>query len=300
MSFINSKAIFSRQNRKRCWRSCAWLAFGFQIMIAQNLLDKFGKWLAAKLERDVSGYRPYTPFDAKNLCRVLRPGDIVLIDGGSRISTAIKYLTQSTWSHAAMFVGDIMPEPEGGAERPRLIEVELGKGTIASPLSKYATYNIRICRPIGLSPEDCRKLVSFMVDRLGTSYDMKNIIDLARYLLPTFPVPTFWRRRMLALGSGSPTRAICSTMIAQSFQSLRYPILPRIEIGEGARMTSGYSHKMIYHIRHHSLFTPRDFDLSPYFKIIKPTIELGFDYRDLTWASKATDGQAPEGDEETG
>ncbi len=260
--------------------------------MAQTLLDKFGQWMAAKLEREVSGYRPYAAFDAKTLCRVLKPGDIVLIDGGSRISSVIKYLTQSTWSHAAMYVGDAMPAPEDGSERPSLIEVELGKGAIASPLSRYATYNIRICRPIGLSDKDCRQLVNFMVQRLGTRYDMKNIIDLARYLLPALPVPVFWRRRMLALGSGSPTRAICSTMIAESFQSLRYPILPRIEVVEGAGMTSGYSPKMIYHIRHHSLFTPRDFDLSPYFKIIKPTIEFGFDYRGLHWAEKTGEEEA--------
>ena len=39
----------------------------------------------------------------------------------------------------------------------------------------------------------------------------------------------------------------------------------------------------ILHIRHHSLYTPRDFDLSPYFRIVKPTLEYGFDYRTLTW-----------------
>lgn len=68
-----------------------------------------------------------------------------------------------------------------------------------------------------------------MVSRLGLAYDLKNIIDLARYLLPTPPVPSFMRRKMLALGSGDPTRAICTTLIAQAFQSVRYPILPRVE-----------------------------------------------------------------------
>src|SRR5574337_378503 len=57
-------------------------------------------------------------------------------------------------------------------------------------------------------------------------YDLKNVVDLARYLLPTPPVPVGWRRRLLALGSGEPTQAICSTMIAQAFQSVSYPILP--------------------------------------------------------------------------
>ena len=32
--------------------------------------------------------------------------------------------------------------------------------------------------------------------------------------------------RMIALGSGDPTRAICSTMIAQAFGLVHYPILP--------------------------------------------------------------------------
>jgi hypothetical protein len=40
----------------------------------------------------------------------------------------------------------------------------------------------------------------------------------------------------------------------------------------------------ILHIRHHSLYAPADFDLSPYFKIVKPTIEEGFNYKGLTWA----------------
>jgi len=43
----------------------------------------------------------------------------------------------------------------------------------------------------------------------------------------------------------------------------------------------------IFGIRHHSLFTPRDFDLSPYFATIKPTIESGFDYKSIRWADPA-------------
>lgn len=45
---------------------------------------------------------------------------------------------------------------------------------------------------------------------------------------------------------------------------------------------SNYSRREILHIRHHSLFTPRDFDLSPYFRVVKPTLEYGFDYKKLT------------------
>lgn len=44
--------------------------------------------------------------------------------------------------------------------------------------------------------------------------------------------------------------------------------------------------KEILHIRHYSLFTPRDFDISPYFRIIRPEVEGGFDHRTLTWADR--------------
>ena len=43
----------------------------------------------------------------------------------------------------------------------------------------------------------------------------------------------------------------------------------------------------LYHIRHHSLYTPRDFDVSPYFQIVKPTIERTFDYREMPWRDDA-------------
>ena len=39
------------------------------------------------------------------LAATLRPGDVLLVEGNTRLSVAIKYLTQSTWSHAALFVG---------------------------------------------------------------------------------------------------------------------------------------------------------------------------------------------------
>ncbi|MCT8998295.1 YiiX/YebB-like N1pC/P60 family cysteine hydrolase [Chelativorans intermedius] len=250
-----------------------------------SLLDRFGRFLARRLQRESSGYQPYTPSDPETLHRTLQPGDILLVEGNQHISAAIKYLTQSTWSHAALFVGDVLPEPADGGERPRLIEVNLGEGCVAVPLSKYRTYNTRICRPSGLTPEDRDAVIAFMVERLGLKYDMRNIIDLLRYFLPTPPVPVRWRRRMIALGSGDPTRAICSSLIAQAFQSISYPILPRVvrEPGE-ASAESTYSRQEILQIRHHSLYTPRDFDLSPYFQIVKPTLAFGFDYKTLKWA----------------
>ena len=262
----------------------------------KSLLDRFAEFIAGRITAQSSGYEPYTASEPETLLEVLRPGDVLLVEGNQKVSAAIKYLTQSTWSHAALFVGDCIPEIhcEENEDYPgatsRLIEVNLGEGCVARPLEKYQTYNTRICRPMGLSKKDRGKLVAYMVDHLGTSYDTRNVLDLLRYLLPTPPVPTRWRRKMIAFGSGDPTRAICSTLIAQAFQAIRYPILPDIQKLKDCLEDDceTYAVDEILHIRHHSLFAPRDFDLSPYFQIIKPTVEQGFDYRDLTWGDMGT------------
>jgi len=257
------------------------------MAVLDTVLDSIGRRIARGLTQASSGYEPYTHADPLALRRAMRPADVLLVAGNRRLSTAIKYLTQSTWSHAALYIGDALGPPAADEEPKQLIEVEVGQGCIAVPLSKYATFNTRICRPIGLSEEDCRKVVSFMLERIGLQYDMRNIVDLARYLIPTPPVPTRWRRRMIALGSGDPTRAICSALIAEAFQSIRYPILPRIERIPLPPECSRYARREILHIRHHSLFAPCDFDLSPYFQIVKPRLAAGFDHRDLVWAEAA-------------
>jgi hypothetical protein len=255
------------------------------------MLEWAGTRLSEKLRSPISGYRPFTPSDFRTLCRTLQPGDILLVEGNQRISNAIKYLTQSTWSHAAFYIGDALPAPADGSERPRLIEVNVGAGCVAVPLSKYETFNTRICRPVGLTDHDRATVVAFMTDKIGLRYDMRNIFDLLRYFFPTPPVPVRWRRRMIAFGSGDPTRAICSSLIAQAYQSVRYPILPTVFI-EGGQ--GDYARREIYHIRHHSLFAPRDFDLSPYFEVVKPTLTREFDYRKVAWA--AADSQPAETD----
>lgn len=249
-----------------------------------RLTNRLGRGLARYLSRPIRRYEPFAISDADRLAAALRPADVLLVEGNSRVSTAIKYLTQSTWSHAAMYVGDCQRGGEGAALAPGLIEADLEQGVIIVPLEKYARLNTRICRPVGLNEADCQQVCHYMRERLGHTYDLKHIIDLARYLLPVPPVPVYWRRRMLALGSGDPTRAICSTLIAEAFQSVRYPILPHIERREIYRIRSGFGVREILHIRHHSLFTPRDFDISPYFRIIKPTVESGFDFHALEWA----------------
>ena len=256
-----------------------------------TILDRIGRWLAGRLEHEVSGYQPYTPSDPETLRALLRPGDVLLVEGNQYISKVIKYLTMSTWSHSAIFVGPVDGAASENGEPHMLIEVNLGEGCVSKPLSKYCTYNTRICRPVGLAHKDREIVVTFMVGRIGLKYDNKNILDMLRYFLPV-PIPQRWRRRAISLGSGDPTRAICSSLIAQAFQSVRYPILPKIENNNRRNRRSREMRRRreeIYYIRHHSLFSPRDFDLSPYFAVVKPTIERGFDYRGINWHDESAD-----------
>jgi hypothetical protein len=148
---------------------------------------------------------------------------------------------------------------------------------VSAPLSKYQRCHTRICRPVGLSEADCEKVCRYASERIGLGYDFKNIINLMRYLFP-WPVPRRWRRRMIALGSGDASRIICSSLIAQAFDAVRYPILPKI-----TRVESQTARREIAEICHSSLYAPRDFDISPYFMVVKPTLARGFNYKSMHW-----------------
>lgn len=250
-----------------------------------TLLDRFGHWLARRVTTTTTAYEPYAASRPEFVARLIQPGDVLLVEGGrTKVAAAIKYLTQSTWSHAALYVGEEAGLRNGAGESLSLVEAELGLGIVASPLAKYASYNTRICRPVGLTPEDRTRVIRYAVKHIGGQYDLRHILDLLRYMLPTPPVPARFRRRMIGLGSGEPTRAICSTLIARAFEKVRYPILPVIESRAITDEMGEERREEVLHIRHSSLYTPRDFDTSPFFRIVKPTIEMGFDYKTFVWS----------------
>ncbi|MDZ7691933.1 MAG: YiiX/YebB-like N1pC/P60 family cysteine hydrolase [Balneolaceae bacterium] len=204
----------------------------------------------------------------KALEAALEPGDILMVDGTSRISMAIKYITQSTWSHAALVIGKKDQQPN---REQILIEADVSEGVRKIPLGRYCHMQHADMPSTRTGFRRIQQIIDFMASKIGFQYDLKNIFDLARYLVQTPPVPPKHRRRLLALGSGDPTKAICSSLIAQAFQSVNYPILPSVEIDETSSRAAIKSQEEIFHIRHHSLFTPRDFDVSPYFQIVNPS-----------------------------
>lgn len=250
------------------------------------------------------------PNDLAALKRHLRKGDIVLVEGSERVSEVIKYLTQSSWSHAAMYIGDeLLQSSHPLAEHYRalygneaeflLIEALVEEGVVASPISKYLCYNIRVCRPYNLRKEHLRIILDEVIQQLGYRYDMKNIFDLARYFLPVSLIPRRFRRQALQFGSGQPTQVICSGMLAAAFDTVGFPIVPHVTISEQQptsprlpwwrRPLAAFGHAtspLVFRKQHPSLITPRDFDLSPYFEIVKFNViePSRFDYRTIMWA----------------
>jgi hypothetical protein len=85
--------------------------------------------------------------------------------------------------------------------------------------------------PPECSPHDL-KTIGRSIRSLG-SYDLRNIVDLMRYLLPVSLVPSRFRRTALHFGSGAPTEVICSSHLGQLFQSVGFPIAPTVELPHG-------------------------------------------------------------------
>ncbi len=229
-------------------------------------------------------------YDFDRLCYEVRPADVLLVEGSSRVSEVIKLITQSPWTHSALYLGRLhdIDEPavrarvggfyRGDPNQQLVIEALLGEGTIVSPLSKYRERHLRICRPKGLSRPDAQHVIGFAARRLGNAYDLRHLLDLARFLFPYGILPRRWRSSLFEYDLGEPTRTVCCSMLAEAFNAVHFPILPFIE-----RSADG---SVRLYKRNPRLFTPKDFDSSPYFDIIKYPF-LGIEdlplYRQLPW-----------------
>jgi len=256
------------------------------------------------LTRRRSTYHHVLPSHVAVLRTTLQKGDVLLVDGDQRVSEVIKYLTQSSWSHAALYVGDEPwrrhPEQRADLEarygpdaRHLLAEAIMEGGVVTSPLAKYETHNLRVCRPRGLRPEHCRSILDEVLAQIGSRYAVGNALALARYFFPVSLIPRRWRRRALELSDDVTREVICSTLIARAFQRVGFPILPAVTPVDDARArprwrgwlrSEPYPH--VFHREACALITPRDFDLSPYFDVVKLTDvgERAFDYRRIRWA----------------
>ena len=272
------------------------------------------RWFLRRLTRPRKRYQHFADNDVGKLKATIRPGDVLLVDGNQRVSQAIKYLTMSTWSHSALYIGDALLARDaatrnevqrrfGREARHLVVEALVEKGVVVSPLAKYADFNVRICRPVGLKPDDLRTVVDYVIARIGFQYDRRNFWDLTRYLLPFAMIPPQLREDALHFGSGRDTETICSSLLAEAFGAIRFPILPvsarrkpRTALERLRQQILGrptrWARSGLLRARHPTLCVPRDFDLSPYFDIVKfdPRASAAFDYRRLEWEGSGMGG----------
>lgn len=243
--------------------------------------------------------------DFNRVKKEIIPGDVILVEGRSRASTIIKQITQSPWSHAFLYIGrleDIRDinfrekaeqrlDPGFDPNAQLMIESELGLGTVIGPVDKYENDHVRILRPRGLSKEDAQHLINFAISRLGRQYDVTNLLEFLRILLPWGLIPRKWRSAMFQRKASQLHKDICSSMLASAFQYVNYPILPLIR--ENAEK------KLELVQRHPRLFNPSDFDYSPFFDVIKyPIIPLDAkgEYKNLNWKEGAMMDETDEDD----
>jgi hypothetical protein len=255
----------------------------------QKLREKLDHWLT--VEPPATDIMPY---DFNRLKYEIRPGDVLLIEGRSRISKIIRSITQSPWTHAALYIGRLIDfedeeiktvirkhiGPNITDKTRLLVEDMLDRGTIISSLNIYHDHHIRICRPIGITPADLQLVVNYAIKALGQPYNVRHLLDLTRFMLPWTILPRRWGSTLFRTTTGEPESGICSSLIAEAYTSVHFPIMPFIK-SDGTQGLEVFQ-------RNPYLFTPKDFDYSPYFEIIKyplfnPDEPLPY-YRRLPWA----------------
>jgi len=159
-------------------------------------MKSFRQWLGRRicdclLQEAPASASPRCDFD--RLRFELRPGDGILVEGRSRIGDVIKLVTQSPWTHSALYIGRLcdIKDPDlqdrvrffyhGEPDQQVLIEPLLGQETIVAPLCKYRHEHLRICRPSGLAPHDAERVIAHCIGRLGSDDDTRPLVDLAVY-----------------------------------------------------------------------------------------------------------------------
>lgn len=266
-----------------------------------GVLDYFTKPLVALLNSDKPAIGIQLS-DYEKLKYELKPCDVILVAGRSRVSEVIRLVTQSPWTHAALYIGRIhdVEDPDlrkiishyykGDPSDRLIIESQLGVDTLVRNLDHYKKEHLRICRPARLGMKDAQQVVRYAVSRLGVDYDVRHIFDLMRFLFPWSIMPRRWRSTLFQHNAGRSTRTVCSTMIAEAFAFVQFPILPLVkQVGDDAVQLFR---------RNPKLCTPSDFDYSPYFKIIKyPFVDIHYhdDHHLLPWHGSAQlDGEESE------
>ncbi|MBF0357759.1 MAG: hypothetical protein HQL70_04070 [Magnetococcales bacterium] len=256
------------------------------MKVTRWIFDRVIRWLIK--ERPALGL-PLCNF--RRIRSVIKPGDVVLVEGRSKASRLIKIATHSSWSHAAICIGSldsitdlatrrlVSQHYDGPPHRLLIIEALMDRGVVVSDMqNEYGSHHIRICRANGLAEEDNVRVIRFVANHLGCQYDFRYIVDLFRFLSPFKIFPLRWGSRLYWHYTRGRHKAVCSSMLARAFMTVSFPIIPVLE-----QNSKG---ELVMYRRNFRTMAPRDFDVSPYFDIVKyPLLNEDdlTDYRNLPW-----------------
>lgn len=188
--------------------------------------------------------------DLQSLAAVLLPGDVLLTDGNTRAAAIVRRATKSTWAHVALFVGALEEGPD-----PRcIVEADFVAGVRAVRLSELKARHLHVLRPTPLTDEDRRRLADWVVSRIGDKYDLAHAWALGTRLL-RLPLPSRLSRPP-GNAAEMTRRFICSSLLAQAFLLVGYPIIPTRHCISNA--ASG-------DLRH---LTPSDFENASIFEVV--------------------------------
>jgi hypothetical protein len=214
-------------------------------------------YVIGKLLQRRAGYRLLYRNDMEALKRVLRPGDIILVEGNYWVSDWIKMFSYHTWTHCVMWVGNTPAILTGTntdcvEEGGNIVESLMTRGVVLTNLDKYRDFNLRICRPTGISREALRRAVAFVLEHIGAKYDEQNITQFVHFTFANEYDPT------APAGQVDSSKYTCSSLLAAAFDSVGFPTIQFYDHTENR-----------YVAYHHTHIQPKDFDLSLNFQIIK-------------------------------
>ncbi len=75
------------------------------------------------------------------------------------------------------------------------------------------------------------RVIAHAIRHLGNDYDVRQLLDLARFLFPWGILPRRWRSSLFQHNAGKPTHTVCSSLLAEAFSAVGFPVLPFIDRG---------------------------------------------------------------------
>jgi len=208
------------------------------LNIPSTLLKAFVDYAVHLLTIPRHTYSPTEVSNVSSLKKRLESGDVILVSGNARISTVVKVLTMSQWSHVVMYVGDrsdLLSDEEKAEWTKKYgksclehlaIDADPIRRVHLKPVDDYVGLMLRHCRAEALNKEDCERVTEVALSQLGREYDIKHIISLLFFFaFPWELLPSSWRRVVRDFTLSEDDR-ICSRVLSEAFHSVGYPIRP--------------------------------------------------------------------------